>query len=153
MSFAAIGLHNPKDGKNVGSAIRAAYAYDARMVAVSGNRANRKLTKGMYTDTPKGFRHLPVVLAPEEQDILTLKPYKAVPVAVELVEGAVPLPEFKHPKMAYYIFGAEDATLGEPLLRRCAYVVRIPTRVCTNLAATVNVVLYDRAAKMGAWPA
>ena len=48
--------------------------------------------------------------------------------------------------------GAEDATLGDRILSRCASVVYVPTRFCMNLAAAVNVVLYDRCAKRDTWP-
>ena len=44
-------------------------------------------------------------------------------------------------------FGPEDGTLGPEILAWCRDVVYVPTRYCMNLAATVNVVLYDRAAK------
>ena len=71
-----------------------------------------------------------------------------IPVAVELVEGARPLPEYTHPDRALYIFGPEDGSLQQEILDWCgAEVVYIPTQGCMNLAATVNVVLYDRLAK------
>lgn len=68
-------------------------------------------------------------------------------VCVELVEGATPLPEFDHPDNAYYLFGPEDGTLDQAVIDRADAVVFIPTRGCLNLAAAVNVVLYDRLAK------
>ena len=63
------------------------------------------------------------------------------------VEGATSLVDYIHPERAFYIFGAEDATLGERVLSRCRDVIYVPTSGCMNLAATVNVVLYDRMAK------
>jgi len=69
-------------------------------------------------------------------------------VAVDLIEGAIPLHEYKHPERAFYIFGQEDGTLGERVLSYCRDVVYIPTSYCMNLAATVNVVLYDRMSKI-----
>lgn len=74
-------------------------------------------------------------------------PFDAVPVAVDLVEGAVELPAFQHPTRAFYVFGPEDGTLGAATLHWCAHRVMVPTRGCMNLAATVNVILYDRMAK------
>jgi tRNA(Leu) C34 or U34 (ribose-2'-O)-methylase TrmL len=70
-----------------------------------------------------------------------------VPVAIEFIEDSIALPKFTHPKSAFYIFGAEDQTLGRDILDRCKHVVMVPTAYCMNLAATVNVVLYDRMAK------
>lgn len=83
-------------------------------------------------------------------DLRTFIPYDAVPVAVDLVDDAVSLPEFKHPQRAFYVFGPEDGTLGKSVLDWCSVRVMVPTHFCMNLAATVNVVLYDRLAKSGA---
>ena len=66
---------------------------------------------------------------------------------MELVDGARPLPEYTHPDRAIYIFGPEDGSLGKDVLAWCEDVIYIPTSGCMNLAATVNVVLYDRLAK------
>ncbi len=45
------------------------------------------------------------------------------------------------------MFGPEDGTLGDDVLSWCRDVIYVPTRYCMNLAATVNVVLYDRMQK------
>jgi len=58
-----------------------------------------------------------------------------------------PLPEFTHPECACYIFGPEDGTVDQQIVDRADAVVYIPTVGRLNLAATVNVVLYDRLAK------
>lgn len=137
--YAAIGLDNPKDSVNVGSALRAAGVYGAAFVAASGKRFG-----SAPTDTMKHYRHLPLL---RPVDLFDLLPYDCVPVAVDLIEGAIPLPGYVHPERAYYIFGGEDATLGERVLSRCRDVIYVPTNGCMNLAATVNVVLYDRLAK------
>lgn len=136
--YAVIGLDNPKDNNNVGSAMRAVGCYDAAMLVASGKRS-----LGL-TDTMKTYRHKPFVRVSDLKDFI---PYDCVPVAVDLVEGATPLSEYKHPERAYYIFGAEDATLGERTLSWCRDKIYIPTKGCMNLAATVNIVLYDRLCK------
>ena len=137
--YAAIGLHSPKDRHNVGSALRAAGCYGAAFVAYTGSRY-----RPATTDTMKQYRHIPLLRV---ETIDACIPYDCVPVAVDLVEGATPLSEYQHPERAFYIFGPEDGTLGEKVLSRCRDRVFIPMKGCSNLAATVNVVLYDRAAK------
>lgn len=140
--FAAIGLHRAKDRNNIGSVLRAAMCYSASMVAVSGRRyAHSK------TDTTKAFRSLPLIAC---EDLRQVIPHGAVPIAVDLINGAQQLPAFKHPRNAFYVFGPEDGTLGGETLTWCRDVVYVPTRFCMNLAAAVNVVLYDRLAKGGA---
>jgi tRNA(Leu) C34 or U34 (ribose-2'-O)-methylase TrmL len=140
--FAAIGLHRPKDKANVGGVIRAAMCYDAASIAISGDRIDGSWIK-TPANTLAGQRHIPVLRG----DLRNLIPYGAVPVAVDLVDGAEPLPTFAHPESAFYVFGPEDGTLGALVLDWCPLRVMVPTRYCMNLAATVNVVLYDRVAK------
>ena len=141
--FAAIGLVNPKNSANVGSVLRAAGCYGAAMVAISGNRPERFMGR-LATDTQKAYRHLPVL---RTADVFDAVPYDCIPVAVDLVPGARNLVDFTHPERAFYIFGPEDGTLGKAVTDRCKYAVQIPTTYCMNLAACVNVVLYDRLAK------
>lgn len=82
---------------------------------------------------------------------MDMVPYGSIPVAVDLVDGALPLPRFTHPQSAFYIFGPEDGTLSRRIVKACAHAVMVPTAFCMNLAATVNVVLYDRAVKRDEW--
>jgi len=142
--YAAIGLDNPKNPINVGSVLRAAGVYGAAFVAVSGDRIPYKYHR-TPTDTMKHYRHMPLIRV---ADLSTIIPFDCVPVAVDLVEDAISLPEYTHPERAFYIFGGEDATLGHRVLSWCRDTIMIPTDGCMNLAACVNVVLYDRLAKI-----
>jgi tRNA(Leu) C34 or U34 (ribose-2'-O)-methylase TrmL len=81
------------------------------------------------------------------EDVLAACPHECIPVAVEFIQTACPLPAFQHPERAFYVFGPEDGSLPKDVLSRCHALVYVPTDVCMNLAATVNVVLYDRIAK------
>src|SRR5262249_34036115 len=69
------------------------------------------------------------------------------PVAVELLPTAQPLTSFEHPEDALYVFGPEDGGLPKAVRLLCHRFVFIPTHHCLNLAAAVNVVLYDRRLK------
>lgn len=137
--YCGIGLDNPKNDLNVGSAMRAAGVYGASFVAATGGRIGSGIT-----DTMKTYKHLPLLRPKDLRDLL---PYDCVPVAVDLIDGATPLPEYAHPERAFYIFGAEDNTLGERITSWCRDIVYVPTNGCMNLAAAVNVILYDRLAK------
>jgi len=137
--YAAIGLHLPKDPLNIGEVLRAAGCYGASMVAASGTRYKKS-----KTDTQSAHRHLPLI---ECDDLKLILPYGCTPIAVDLIDDAKSLIDFKHPESAFYIFGAEDGTLGNDILHWCKERVYIPTNYCMNLAATVNVVLYDRLSK------
>jgi tRNA(Leu) C34 or U34 (ribose-2'-O)-methylase TrmL len=137
--FAAVGLFHPKTEWNVGGVLRAAQAFDARLVAIEGVRYKRAAT-----DTTRAYKHIPLV----HGTLHDLLPYDCVPVAVDLVLNARSLHSYTHPERAFYVFGPEDSTLGVEVLQWCRDVVYIPTRGCLNLAACVNVVLYDRSKKM-----
>ena len=144
--YAAVGLVAPKTPTNVGSALRAAGVFGAAFVAYTGNRYSRS-----PTDPQKMYRHLPLIKAGDApSDLRNVIPFDCVPVAVDLIEGAKALPSYVHPERAFYIFGPEDSTLGRQILDWCRDVIVIPSSGCLNLAAAVNVVLYDRAAKRGA---
>lgn len=146
--FATIALHQPKDRGNIGSVLRAAHCYGAAQVVIGGSRGHKTYRDGVRhaANTPCFERHTPVIIAP---DCLAYNPFGTQVVAVDLVEGATPLPEFQHPRQAVYVFGPEDGTLGKSILDRAHHVVMVPTRSCMNLAATVNVILYDRMMKGG----
>ena len=137
--YAAIGLDNPKHSINVGSVLRAAGIYGAAFVATTGRRYGRA-----PTDTMKHYRHMPLF---HPENLRDMMPFDCVPVAVDILDDATPLPEYEHPERAFYIFGAEDNTLGYRITSWCRDIVYVPTDGCMNLAATVNVVLYDRMAK------
>jgi tRNA(Leu) C34 or U34 (ribose-2'-O)-methylase TrmL len=139
--YAAIGLHSPKNVLNIGSVLRASTCYDVSLVVASGLRYRKAVT-----DTFKSSRHLPFI--EHVNDLHDYVPYDCVPVAVEFIEEeSQSLVDYVHPERAFYVFGPEDGTLGEKTLSWCRDVVYVPTHRCMNLAATVNVVLYDRMSK------
>jgi tRNA(Leu) C34 or U34 (ribose-2'-O)-methylase TrmL len=141
--YSAVGLVNPKCGANVGSVLRAAGCYDAALVVIAGSRPDYYMGR-LATDTQKAYRRIPTLRV---ADVFDAVPYDCIPIAVDLLPDARSLFDFQHPERAFYIFGPEDGTLGKAVTDRCKYAVQIPTHYCMNLAATVNVLLYDRAAK------
>jgi tRNA(Leu) C34 or U34 (ribose-2'-O)-methylase TrmL len=74
-------------------------------------------------------------------------PEDVTPVAVEVLDSAESLPTFIHPLGAVYVFGPEDGELPKGVRNACHRFVTIPSDGCLNLAAAVNVVLYDRMIK------
>ena len=144
-----IGLINPKSPDNVGSVMRAAGNYRADAVFYTGERypnALKRNPNSPYT-ARKVSKNIPLTAvncliddAANEMKI----------VCVELAENATALTEFIHPENAFYIFGPEDSTIGQDIIDKADAVVYVPTIGCMNLAATVNVVLYDRLAKSSA---
>jgi tRNA(Leu) C34 or U34 (ribose-2'-O)-methylase TrmL len=93
----------------------------------------------------KGYKH--VELIADDAALDRFERGSVTPVAVELRPQSESLVEFVHPDHALYVFGPEDGSLPKPILRLCHRFVVIPTHHCLNLAAAVNVVLYDRRLK------
>lgn len=138
-AYAAIGLSNPKTPANVGGVLRAAGCFGVSLVVTTGQRYTRA-----PTDVAKAYQSIPLL---HVSDLHAAVPFDCVPVAVELTAMSRPLPRYVHPPRAFYVFGPEDNTLPGEILRWCQDVVVIPSNGCLNLAAAVNVLLYDRLAK------
>lgn len=141
-SAVSICLTNPKSPSNVGGVLRAAGCYDVPEILYTGNRYN--IAKKHAADTRNNFERINLV---NVDDFISAKPQDTKLICIDFVEGAIPLPEFVHPENAYYVFGPEDGSLKQDIVDVADAVVYMPTKGSLNLAAAVNVVLYDRAAK------
>jgi tRNA(Leu) C34 or U34 (ribose-2'-O)-methylase TrmL len=139
--YTCIGLHRPRSSKNLGVVLRSAGSFAVDLIAVAGLRYGDS-----RPDVRKQYRHTPLL---QVEDLSLALPYACVAVAVDLLEDATPLPEYRHPERAFYVFGPEDGTLDETVTAWCRDRVYVPTRRCLNLAAAVNIVLYDRLVKRG----
>jgi tRNA(Leu) C34 or U34 (ribose-2'-O)-methylase TrmL len=147
----AIILHNPKYPHNVGAAVRACSNFGAKVVVFTGNRVSLEGNKG------KGYRLPREERMKDYADIILINddyPFNRfskdiIPVAVEKRENAEPLTYFQHPENAVYVFGPEDGSIPQVMLRHCQRFLVIVSKHCLNLAAAVNVILADRITKMG----
>ena len=152
-SHVTIGLTNPKSPSNVGAVMRAAGCYSVEQVFYTGRRyANAvKFNNSKHnTDTKNAHEKIPLKAAENFENLESLRallPERTKIICVDLVEGAIPLPYFEHPDQALYIFGPEDGTISQTVVNNADSVVYVPTVGCMNLAASVNVLLYDRLAK------
>jgi len=124
MQESHIGLIDPKSTDNVGAVMRAAARF--------------------RTDTQRQAMEIPLLRV---NSCLEQAPPNTHLVCVELVEGAQALPEYTHPDNAFYIFGPEDGSIPQQIIDQADAIIYVPTVGCMNLAASVNVVLYDRLAK------
>jgi len=142
--YAIVAMDSPTDPVNVGHTLRAAMCFDTRLVVLANADPSIDLLR-LSTDPGRMWRHTPVLSV---IDIFASLPYDCTPIAIELTEDAEDLVDFQHPERACYIFGPERGSLSEETLKRCDRVLKIPVSLPLNLAATVNVVLYDRMLKM-----
>jgi tRNA(Leu) C34 or U34 (ribose-2'-O)-methylase TrmL len=145
-SNVSIGLVNPKSPDNVSSVMRAAGNYQVPAIFYTGVRYPRALNHQQRSLDISRKVSKDVVVSSTES-LLDVVADNMKIVCVELAIDAIPLPEYSHPDNAFYIFGPEDGSISQEIIDRADDVVYIPTIGCMNLAATVNVLLYDRLAK------
>lgn len=157
----AVVLLNPKTPFNVGNALRACSIFDVPQLYWTGDRVEDPRDCRAIADCSaqisKRSARLPreermkeyqrVRWAHDEKAVNRLVESGLTPVCVEVDPTAEMLPGFDHPDDALYIFGPEDGSVGKGVRVVCHRFVTIPSSSCLNLAAAVNVVLYDRAAK------
>lgn len=142
----SIGLVNPKSPENVASVLRAAGNYRVDSVFYTGKRYPRaaRLNPCTVDMSRKVSKDIPLSGV---TDLINDSAQDMKIVCIEFAENAIALPAYQHPHDAFYIFGPEDGTLDQGIIDRADDVVYVPTIGCMNLAASVNVVLYDRLAK------
>jgi len=145
-STVSIGLVNPKSPNNVGSVMRAAANFRVDSVYYTGRRYPRALMRN--PDLPDMHRKVSLnIPLCEVSNLIEDAAGKLPVICVEFAVDAISLTEFQHPLNAFYIFGPEDGTIEQSTIDQAESVIYVPTVGCMNLAATVNVVLYDRLAK------
>lgn len=139
--YFVLALWRPKTAINVGHVLRTAFNFGAAQVLLTGQRfaLSRIPTNTLQTQLCIPCTHV--------DDLRAAIPWDCVPVAVDLVDGAIPLPEYEHPRRAMYVFGPEDGTLGAGVTEWCRDVVSIPMAQCANLSVAAGIVAYDRVAK------
>lgn len=140
----AIALIDPKFPHNVGRVVRLASCYGMKQVWFTGSRVSLDPTKGERLpreERMKGYQEVDLI----NYDYLFERfPRDVVPVAIEVRKNSEPLYGFEHPEKALYVFGPEDGSIPQVMLRHCQRFVVIPTRHCLNLATAVSTVLWDR---------
>ena len=132
---------------NMGNLLRSAHAFGAKFFFTIGAHPRAFEAK---SDTSKAVHHLPVYRW-ANADEMTL-PLSCKLVGVELIEGAIDLPSFRHPPHAAYVLGPELGVLSEALLSRCDHVIKIPTAFCINVAMAGAIIMYDRVRSLGSFP-
>ena len=139
----AVVLIDPKYPHNVAAAIRACSCFGVEQLFWTGHRVRLESFKRLPREEGmKGYKE--VVWKNEERPFDVLR---RTPVCVEIGRGSTPLPSFVHPQDAIYVFGPEDGGVPGQVRKHCHHFTYISARHCLNLAAALNVILYDRIQK------
>lgn len=137
--YFAIGAERMSKALNLGNLMRSAHGFGAAFTFTIGATYHALEARA---DTSKGQWHLPHYNWATLDDVALPQGCKLV--GVELIDEAIDLPSFRHPLRAAYVLGPEMGSLSPPLLARCDWVVKIPTRFCINVAMAGAIVMYDR---------
>lgn len=143
--YFGIGVEGVSKPMNLGSLFRTAHAFGASFVFTVAAAYDR--AQGELADTSDTPGNLPFY---EFETVAALRvPRDCVLVGIELVDDAVELPSFRHPRAAAYVLGAERGSLSPEMLALCEHVVKIPTRFSINLALAGAITMYDRLVSTG----
>jgi tRNA G18 (ribose-2'-O)-methylase SpoU len=142
--YFAIGAERISKSLNVGNLMRSAHGFGASFTFTVGAVYQ---AREAAADTSKGTQHLPHYSWSRIEDMVLPQGCKLV--GIELIEGAVDLPSFRHPLRAAYVLGPERGMLSPEMLARCDYTVKIPTTFCINVAMAGAIVMYDRVRSLG----
>ncbi len=143
--YFGIGVEGISKAMNAGALFRTAHAFGASFVFTVAAAYSR--CDGKRADTSDAPASVPYYDWP---DVAAMRlPDGCSLIGVELVEEAIALPSFRHPRCAAYVLGPERGALSAAMLERCDHVVRIPTRFCVNLSVAGAIVMYDRTTTLG----
>jgi tRNA (guanosine-2'-O-)-methyltransferase len=140
--FFGIGCLNMKTLQNYGTLFRTAQIFNADFIFLIGARFKRQAS-----DTMASFRHIPLFEYKDFKDFNDHRPYGAKLIGIELIDSATHIKEFKHPKQACYLLGAEDNGLTKQAIEACQEIIYLPGERSLNVSVAGSIVLYDRIIK------
>ena len=140
--YFGIGVECMKNVINYGTLFRTAQIFEADFIFLIGKRF-----KTQSSDTMKSWRHMPLYQYSDFNDFNKHRPYNCKLIGIELDEKATPISEFKHPKQAIYLLGAEDNGISKNALKQCQELIVLPGERSVNVSVAGSIVIYDRITK------
>src|SRR5918999_114235 len=137
--YFGVGAEGISKPMNLGNLIRSAHAFGASFVFTVD--AHYTVAEAL-SDTSQAERQLPLYRFDSVEELVL--PNRCALIGVELLDEAIELPTFRHPRNAAYVFGPERSSLSPAMVARCEHVVKVPTRFCINLAVAGPEGMQDR---------
>jgi tRNA G18 (ribose-2'-O)-methylase SpoU len=138
--YFGIGVEGVSKPFNIGNLFRSAHAFGASFVFTVDAAYTRKAARN--ADTSRSVASQPFYAFPTLADLVL--PKGCALVGIELLDDAVELPSFHHPRRAAYVLGPERNSLSKGMLKRCDFTVKIPARFALNVGIAGVIVMYDR---------
>lgn len=140
--YFGIGCLNMKTRDNYGTLFRTAQIMGADFIYLIGAKFKKQAT-----DTMKSYRHIPLFEYDSFEDFNNHRPYRCPLIGIELIDSAIPITEYKHPRQACYLLGAEDNGLTNEAIKACQDIIVLPGEQSLNVSVAGSIVLYDRIVK------
>jgi len=137
--YFGIGVEGLSKPMNAGNLFRSAHAFGASFVFTIAAAYDDDVRRSDTSDT---VGQVPFYSFDTLESMRL--PRGCALVGVELLDDAVELPSFRHPRNAAYVLGMERGSLSPDLVACCDHIVKIPTLFSLNVAAAGAVVMYDR---------
>ena len=141
--YFGIGCINMKTHYNYGTLFRTAQILNADFIFLIGKRFQKQ-----PSDTMKSWKHIPLFEYDSFEDFNNHRPHDCKLIGIEMAENAIPLSEFKHPKNACYLLGAEDNGLTKEAINNCQELVCLHGERSMNVSVAGSIVLHDRITKL-----
>jgi tRNA (guanosine-2'-O-)-methyltransferase len=87
---------------------------------------------------------MPVFSYTDFQDFNAHRPFDCKLVGIELTDEAIEVSEYKHPKRAVYLLGAEDNGLSRECIDNLQDIIKLHGTRSMNVSVAGSIVLYDR---------
>ena len=143
--FFGVGVEGTNKPMNLGNLFRSAHAFGASFIFTVGD--GYQIDRGGRADTAATPRQVPLYGYPDAAGVAL--PEGCALIGIELLDSAIDLPSFRHPRRAAYVFGPERGNLSPELIARCDFTVKIPTKFCINVGTAGAIVMYDRTISLG----
>ncbi|MCM5664370.1 RNA methyltransferase [Galbibacter mesophilus] len=140
--YFGIGIQNGKTPENLGVLWRSAQNLGASFIFTIGNRYHKQAC-----DTHKAVGAMPYFHYDTFEDFYKHLPKSALLIGVELTESAELLQDFKHPRRAVYLLGAEDHGLSNEAIEKSHKLIKFQSTLSLNVAVAGSIVMYDRSVK------
>ncbi len=137
--YFGIGIQNGKTPENLGVLWRSAQNLGASFIFTIGNRYHKQAC-----DTHKAVGAMPYFHYKTFEDFYKNLPKSALLIGVELTNEAKSLENFKHPRRAVYLLGAEDHGLTNQAVEQCHQLVKFKSAKSLNVSVAGSIVMYDR---------
>ena len=137
--YFGIGCINMKNKENYGTLFRSALIFGADFIFLIGRKF-----KQMPSDTLKSHKHIPLFEYETFDDFYKNLPHGCKLIGIEKADNSVAIKDFKHPKQACYLLGAENSGTPKEVISKYDNTVELPGEQFLNVSVAGSIVMFHR---------